>query len=79
LEALFKRLLGTEGPPRVADLLFHLPSGLIDRRARPTLAEAQAGQIVTVEVTIDRHRPAPAGKSRAPYRVQCSDPTGDLT
>lgn len=79
LEALFKRLLGTEGPPRVADLLFHLPSGVIDRRARPTLAEAQAGQIVTVEVTIDRHRPAPAGKSRAPYRVQCSDHTGDLT
>ncbi|MFX5937659.1 hypothetical protein ABTE71_20095, partial [Acinetobacter baumannii] len=40
LEALFKRLLGTEGPPRVADLIFHLPSGVIDRRARPTLAEA---------------------------------------
>ncbi|QCI68180.1 ATP-dependent DNA helicase RecG [Phreatobacter stygius] len=79
LEALFARLLDTDGPPRVADLLFHLPSGLIDRRARPTLAEAQAGQIVTVEVSIDRHRPAPPGKSRAPYRVQCSDHTGDLT
>ena len=79
LDALFKRLLGTDGPPRVVDLLFHLPSGLIDRRARPTLAEARPGEIVTVEVTIERHRPPPPGKSRAPYRVLCSDETGDLT
>jgi ATP-dependent DNA helicase RecG len=79
LEGLYKRLLDTEGPPRVVDLLFHLPSGVIDRRARPTLAEAVPGAIVTVEVLIEKHRPSPPGKSRAPYRVQTSDETGDLT
>ncbi|MFN3855633.1 MAG: ATP-dependent DNA helicase RecG [Phreatobacter sp.] len=79
LEGLFKRLLGTEGPPRVIDLLFHLPSGLIDRRARPTLAEAVPGAIVTVEVLVERHRPPPPGKTRAPHRVLVTDATGDLT
>ncbi len=79
LESLYARLLGTEGPPRVIDLLFHLPSGLIDRRARPTLAEAEPGAIVTVEVLIETHRPAPPGKSRAPYKVLVSDESGDLT
>lgn len=79
LEGLFKRLIGTEGPPRVIDLLFHLPTGVIDRRARPTLAEAEPGAIVTVEVLIERHRPAPPGKGRAPYRVLATDETGDIT
>jgi ATP-dependent DNA helicase RecG len=79
LEGLYKRLLDTEGPPRVVDLLFHLPTGVIDRRARPTLAEAMPGAIVTVEVLIEKHRPSPPGKARAPYRVQTSDETGDLT
>jgi ATP-dependent DNA helicase RecG len=79
LEGLYKRLLDTEGPPRVIDLLFHLPTGVIDRRARPTLAEALPGAIVTVEVLIEKHRPSPPGKARAPYRVQTSDETGDLT
>ena len=36
LEKLYARLLGRESP-RAADLLFHLPSGVIDRRARPKL------------------------------------------
>jgi ATP-dependent DNA helicase RecG len=79
LEGLYKRLLGTEAPPRVVDLLLHLPSGMIDRRARPTLAEAQPGSIVTVEVLIEKHRAPPASKSRAPYRILTSDETGDLT
>ncbi len=79
LEGLYARLLATEGPPRVVDLLFHLPSGLIDRRARPTLAEAAPGAIVTLSVLVEKHRPAPPGKSRAPYKVLVSDETGDLT
>ncbi|WP_296578423.1 ATP-dependent DNA helicase RecG [Phreatobacter sp.] len=79
LEGLYARLLGTEGPPRVVDLLFHVPSGLIDRRARPTLAEAVPGAIVTLAVRVEKHRPAPPGKSRAPYKVLVSDETGDLT
>jgi ATP-dependent DNA helicase RecG len=36
LEKLFARLLSREGePPRVIDLLFHLPTGFVDRRNQP--------------------------------------------
>ena len=75
LETLFARLLDREAP-RVIDLLFHLPSGAVDRRARPKLNEVQAGQLVTVAVTVDEHRPAPRHRPRAPYRIITSDDTG---
>jgi ATP-dependent DNA helicase RecG len=78
LERLYARLLDRDSP-RVIDLLFHLPSGAIDRRARPKLREVQVGQMVTVADTIDRHRPAPPRRSRAPYQVFASDETGTLT
>jgi ATP-dependent DNA helicase RecG len=75
LELLYARLLDREAP-RVVDLLFHLPSGAVDRRARPKLNEVQAGQIVTVAVTVDEHRPVPRNRPRAPYRIVTSDDTG---
>ena len=50
---------------RVIDLLFHLPTGTIDRRARPKLREVVPGTVVTVAVTIDRHRPPPPQRGRA--------------
>ena len=78
LEKLYARLLDREAP-RVVDLLFHLPSGAIDRRARPKLRDVQPGQVVTVAVTVDKHRPSPPHRSRAPYRIYAHDDTGDLT
>jgi len=78
LEKLYARLLDREAP-RVVDLLFHLPSGVIDRRARPKLRDVQPGQVVTVAVTIGKHRRGPPRRSRAPYRVYASDDTGDIT
>jgi len=78
LERLYARLLDRE-VPRVIDLLLHLPSGTIDRRARPKLREVQAGQVVTVAVTVEEHRPAPPHRARAPYRILASDDTGTLT
>jgi len=75
LDKLYARLLDREAP-RVVDLLFHLPAGVIDRRARPKLSEVQPGQIVTVAVTVEDHRPAPRNRPRAPYRVLTSDDTG---
>jgi ATP-dependent DNA helicase RecG len=77
LEKLYARLLDREAP-RVIDLLFHLPSGVIDRRARPKLRDVQPDQVVTVAVTIDRHRPSPPNRPRAPYRIYASDDTGDI-
>ncbi len=78
LEKLYRRLLGREDVARVVDLLFHLPTGTIDRRARPKLREVTPDTVVTVAVTVDRHRPSPPHRPRAPYQIYASDDTGDL-
>src|SRR5882757_9814710 len=74
LELLYGKLLDREAP-RVVDLLMHLPSGAIDRRARPKLNEVQPGQVVTVAVTVLEHRPSPPNRPRAPYRIVTGDDT----
>ena len=78
LASLFARLLD-RAPPRVLDLLFHLPGGTIDRRARPKLRDIVPNTIVTVVVTVDRHKPPPPNRPRAPYQIYASDDTGDIT
>ncbi|HUI96769.1 MAG TPA: ATP-dependent DNA helicase RecG [Xanthobacteraceae bacterium] len=75
---LLARLTGRDDGARVADLLFHLPTGAVDRRARPKLVDVVPGTVATVAVTIDRHRAPPPGRSRAPYLVYASDDTGSL-
>ena len=78
LEKLYRRLFGRDQPARVLDVLFHLPSGAIDRRARPKLRDVVPDTVVTVAVTVDRHRPPPPHRPRVPYQVYTSDETGDL-
>jgi ATP-dependent DNA helicase RecG len=78
LEKLFARLLDRE-PPRTIDLLFHLPIGTIDRRARPNLRDVKPDMVVTVLVTVTQHRPPPPKRPRAPYQVYARDETGDIT
>src|SRR5216684_8005343 len=78
LDQLYRRLLGRDETPRVVDLLFHLPTGTIDRRARPKLREVVPDTVVTVAVSVDRHRPPPPRRPRAPYQIYTSDETGDL-
>src|SRR6202034_188256 len=75
---LFRYLLGRNETPRLVDLLFHLPASVIDRRARPKIRDAVPGTLVTLEVTVDRHRPSPPRNARAPYLVYASDDTGDV-
>ncbi|MBB98376.1 MAG: ATP-dependent DNA helicase RecG [Rhodobacteraceae bacterium] len=70
--------VGADREPFVVDLLLHLPTGVIDRRLRPGVARAEEGAIVTLDVHIDRHQPPPR-HSRAPYRIQAHDDSGDLT
>src|SRR6202046_1858807 len=77
-DKLFRYLLGREETPRLVDLLLHLPSSVIDRRARPKIRDAVPGTVATLEVTINRHRPAPPRNRRAPYLVYASDDTGDV-
>jgi ATP-dependent DNA helicase RecG len=64
--------------PRVIDLLWHTPAGVIDRRASPTVAAAVPGTIATLTVRVLKHRPAPRGNARAPYKVACEDDTGPI-
>jgi len=80
LAPLFDRLLGETGrPARVVDLVFHVPYGVIDRSARPRIAEAEPGGIVTLEVRVEAHKPSPPGRSRSPYRILAGDDTGAVT
>ena len=76
---LLDRLLGERGnPARVLDVLFHLPTTLIDRRARPKIREAVPETVVTLEVTVTEHRPPPPRGGKVPYRVLVEDDTGDV-
>src|SRR5258707_2256251 len=77
-DKLFRYLLGRDETPRLVDLLLHLPASVIDRRARPKIREAVPGTVVTLEVTVDRHRPTPGRNPRAPHLVYASDDTGDV-
>lgn len=72
LEKLLERIAG----PKVVDLLWHLPTGLIDRRSRPKIAETRDGEIATMEVTVGLH--VPPRTKRLPYRVHVSDETGEM-
>src|SRR5260370_11197510 len=69
---LFERLAG----PLVLDLLWHLPSGIIDRRASPPIRQLEPDLIATIPVRVEAHQP---GYGRRPYRVLCTDNTGTLT
>src|SRR3954463_14934823 len=77
-DKLFRYLLDRVDTPRLVDLLLHLPSNVIDRRARPKIQDAVPGTIVTLEVTVDRHRPPPARNVRAPYLVYANDETSTV-
>jgi ATP-dependent DNA helicase RecG len=81
MEILLKKALRLPpgvGEPRVIDLLWHTPAGVIDRRATPTVAEAVPGTIATLELRVLKHKPAPRGNTRAPYKVACEDDTGRI-
>jgi len=79
LEKIFARLLSRDGePPHLIDLLFHLPTGFVDRRNQPKLSEVVPDTVVTVAVTVERHRPPPPNRPRAPYNIDAGDDTNTL-
>jgi ATP-dependent DNA helicase RecG len=63
--------------PRVIDLVWHLPTGVVDRRAQPLVAQAVPGTIATLKVRVLKHR-GPHRGSKAPYTVNCEDETGRI-
>jgi ATP-dependent DNA helicase RecG len=70
------RLVERVAGKHVVDLLWHLPTGLVDRRAAPSVTELVDGSIVTLRLKVERHEP---GMGRRPYRVICYDGTGFIT
>jgi ATP-dependent DNA helicase RecG len=72
LGKLVEKLVGS----LVVDLLWHLPFAVVDRRNAPQVAQAKAGDIATITVTVDEH--IVPRNSRQPYRVWCNDETGRL-
>lgn len=74
LGAKLARLMEKLTGPHVVDVLWHLPTGVIDRRFAPKIIEAPAGRVATLTVRVDAHLPPQT--SRQPWRVRCSDETG---
>jgi ATP-dependent DNA helicase RecG len=62
------------GLERVVDVLFHLPTGWIERKKVDTVEMADAGKVVTVLVTpVDYRQSGP----RSPFRVHSTDRAGN--
>ncbi|MCB2107562.1 MAG: ATP-dependent DNA helicase RecG [Rhodobacteraceae bacterium] len=74
LSKLIEKLAGEV----VADLLWHLPSGIVDRRFSPKVGDAPPGTVATLTVNVLAHSPPPPRNSRVPYRVTCEDDTGRI-
>jgi len=72
LGKLIEGLIG----PQLVDLLWHLPTGLVDRRYTPKIAEAPEGRIATLVVEVEEHRPP--RHPRLPYKIVCADATGEI-
>ena len=62
--------------PRIVDLFWHLPNGIIDRRHAPRVADAEPGVVATMTVRVVRHQKS--GNPRRPYKVYCADDSGTL-
>jgi len=72
----FGKLLEKLCGPSVVSLLWHLPTGLVDRSAEPPLEDAVEGTIITAVVKPLAHMPP--NNPRQPYRVSCVNDTGEL-
>src|SRR5437762_4878356 len=74
------RLIERAAGPLVVDLLWHLPTSVVDRRAAPPIRELNPSDwpdaVVTLKIRVERHEP---GFGRRPYRVHCTDGSGTLT
>ena len=72
-----KLLAGLIGGNKILDLLWHLPSNLIDRRYAPRLAHAAPGRICTVKIKVLEHLPPQT--SRQPYKITATDGSAEIT
>jgi len=71
------KLIEALAGPQVVDLCWHLPSGVIDRRYAPKIAEAEPDRVATLTLRVGQHL-APRNP-RQPYRIACTDDTGEIS
>ena len=64
------------GGGKARDLAFLPPHSAIDRRNRVPIAEANEGEIATIEAEVDAHIP---GFKNIPYRIRLRDESGFLS
>lgn len=74
--AKLNKLLGGE---RIIDLLNHIPSHFIDRRAMPKISELRGPQVVTWVVEVLQYDAPPAHRKQLPFKVRCVHDTGFVT
>ena len=61
----------------VVDLLWHLPSDIIDRRYTPKIADAEPDTIATITIRVTQHYKP--NNQRQPYKITAMDDTGAMT
>ena len=64
------------GLKRVVDMLFHLPTGYVDRKRVAALDVADVGRVIAIELTPIEYRQSSSG--RGPLRVIATDGPGDF-
>ncbi len=64
--------------PVIRDLLFHLPTALVDRRSITPIATAPMGKVVTVDVEITEHAAPSRYRARAPYKIAAQDASSGM-
>ncbi len=74
LDRLFGRPAGRS---RVLDLLFHLPTAIVDRSTRAKIRDAPRDQVVTLEGRVREHLVPTSTKT--PFKAVIEDETGDVT
>jgi ATP-dependent DNA helicase RecG len=76
---LFDRLLAKPGQQaRLVDLLFHLPTNVVDRSQRLTIAAAPMETMVVIKARVVEHRRPQGRYGKQPFRVLVEDDTGDM-
>ena len=73
--AALAKPLAKLGIARVVDLLFHLPTGMVERRRIERLDMADAGRGVIVTLTAQSYKGS--SSPRGPFRVQATDAEGN--
>ena len=78
LAKLVSKAVGYAGrdEARIIDLVWHLPTGIIDRRHVVPITQGQDGGICTLIVRVEKH--TPPSRRNLPYRIEVSDASGSM-